>query len=67
MPFNCFGIFENVWYLFCSLIAENQHLKILVENLMFDKLSQAQRIMEFNEEKSRLKKALADLILKAQS
>ena len=50
-----------------QLTAENQRLKTLVENLAFDKLNQAQRIMELNKEKSRLKKALADLILECQN
>ena len=46
-----------------QLSAENQRLKTLVEELMVDKFSQAHRIMELNDEKARLKKALADQIL----
>jgi hypothetical protein len=45
------------------LTAENQRLKILVEDLTSDKFSQARRITELNEETSRLKKALADLVV----
>ncbi len=45
------------------LTAENQRLKILVEDLTSDKFIQAQRISELNEEKSRLKKALGELII----
>jgi len=52
---------------FKQLTAENQRLNALVESLMLDKFSQAHRIMELNEEKSRLKKAIADLILDTQN
>lgn len=62
---NIIGLSEDLR--FKQLEVENQRLKTLVENLMFDKLSQARRIMELNEEKSRLKKALADLILECQN
>lgn len=61
---NIIGLSEDLH--FKRLIAKNQRLKTLVEDLMLDKLSQARRIMELNKEKSRLKKALADLILDNQ-
>jgi hypothetical protein len=42
---------------------ENKRLKALVEDLILDKSCQARRIMELNRETSRLKKAIADLII----
>ena len=58
---NIIGLSEDLQ--FKRLKVENQRLKALVEDLIFDKTCQAKRIKELNDEKSRLKKALADLIL----
>ena len=49
------------------LKAENKRLKALVEDLIFDKTCQAQRITELNRETSRLKKAIADLFIDNQN
>lgn len=58
---NIIGLSENVQL--NLLRAENQKLKTLVEDLIHDKACQAQRITELNQEKSRLKKTIADLIM----
>lgn len=42
---------------------ENRRLETLVEDLKHDKLSQAQRLKELHEEKSRLKNVFAELML----
>ncbi len=65
MKNNIFGLSEDLRLK--QLTSENQSLKKLVEDLMHDKLSQAQRIMELNEEKSRFKETIADLILDKQN
>jgi len=48
---------------FNQLTFENQRLKSLIDDLAFDKSFQARRITELNEEVSRLKKTIADLVL----
>lgn len=58
---NIIGLSEDVRIR--MLTSENQRLKDLVESLVTDKQYQARRIMELNEEKSRLKKTLADVII----
>jgi hypothetical protein len=61
---NIIGLCEDLR--FKRLTAENKRLAILVEDLVSDKGCQAQRITELNEETSRLKKALAGLVLDRQ-
>lgn len=52
---------------FMLLEDENCRLETLVEELRLDKLSQAQRLKELHEEKSRLKNAFAELIVDNQN
>ena len=48
---------------FMLLEDENRRLENIVEDLKLDKLSQAKRLKELNEEKSRLRDALAEMML----